>query len=90
MERSHPSVVEREQLLDEIATAYLKALEQGLAPDRREWLGRHPELAAELEEFFAEQDRLEKLAAPLRACATDALRHRAARVYPKRMYSVRV
>ena len=49
MDRSHLSAVEREQLLDEIVTAYLKALEEGQTPDRREWLNRHPELAGELQ-----------------------------------------
>jgi serine/threonine protein kinase/Flp pilus assembly protein TadD len=70
MDHSHLSTMEREQLLDEIATAYLKAVEQGQAPDRREWLGQYPELAGELREFFAEQDRLERLARPLRVVAT--------------------
>ena len=65
MEQSQPSL-DREQRLDEIVTAYLKAVEQGQAPDRREWLERHPDLADELEEFFEEQDRLERLAAALR------------------------
>src|SRR4051794_11044208 len=66
MDHSHLNAVAREQQLDEIVTAYLEALELGLAPDRSGWLSRYPELAAELHEFFAEQDRLERLACPLR------------------------
>jgi tetratricopeptide (TPR) repeat protein len=66
MEQAHAIFEEREQRLDEIVTAYLKAIEQGQTPDRREWLERYPDLAAELEEFFDEQDRLEQLATPLR------------------------
>jgi eukaryotic-like serine/threonine-protein kinase len=59
----------REQLLDRLVTAYLEALETGDRPERAQWLARHPELATELAEFFADQDRLERVAAPLREVA---------------------
>src|SRR5581483_6471976 len=54
-------------LLDVIVTAYLKAVEGGEAPDRAVWLARHPALAADLAEFFADLDDVDRLARPLRA-----------------------
>src|SRR5437764_14129232 len=57
---------EREQRLDEILTAYLKAIDAGQIPDRQELVSRHPDLAAELMEFFLEQDQLDSWVEPLR------------------------
>jgi WD40 repeat protein/tRNA A-37 threonylcarbamoyl transferase component Bud32 len=63
---------EREERLDELVTAYLKAVEAGQRPDRQQWLARDPDLAAELREFFADEDQLDRWASPLRSVAQAA------------------
>ncbi len=64
--------MDREQMLDEIVTAYLKAVEAGQNPDPAEWLARHPDLADELNDFFAAQRSIDRAAAPLRELAPPA------------------
>lgn len=59
----------RDGRLEKVLIEYLEALEDGRPVDRQDLLRRYPEFAAELAEFFADRDRLEKLAAPLRALA---------------------
>src|SRR6266852_596271 len=55
-ERAEP--LELDERLDEVVVAYLEAVERGEVPDRSEWLARFPEFAAQLAEFFADQDRV--------------------------------
>jgi serine/threonine protein kinase/WD40 repeat protein len=51
-----------ERRLDEIVTAYLKAVEAGEHPDPKDWLNRFPDLAPELSAFFAGQQQVAAVA----------------------------
>ncbi len=62
-----PSVA-RDARLDEVLTAYLKAVDAGATPNRAELLARHSELADALREFFADQDRVEGVAGRCGRC----------------------
>jgi WD40 repeat protein len=62
---------EREQQLDEVLAAYLEAAEKGWAPDRQRLLACYPHLADDLRRFFANQDRVERVAALLRTASAD-------------------
>src|SRR5438132_12475139 len=59
------SLSAREQRVNEAIAAYLEAAEAGNAPDRQSFIAAHPEIAAELEAFFADRDHFERLAQPL-------------------------
>jgi eukaryotic-like serine/threonine-protein kinase len=63
---------ERERRLHEVMAAYVEAVDAGQAPDRAAILAAHPELAGDLEAFFADHDRLDRLARPLREIAREA------------------
>jgi WD40 repeat protein/predicted Ser/Thr protein kinase len=67
MQAGHNDVAKREARLGEVLAALLEAAEGGSPPDRGDWLGRHPEFRVELNEFFASEDHLRSLTAPLRA-----------------------
>lgn len=58
---------ERERLLDEVITNYLKTKEAGRTPDREEFIASHPDLAADLRAYFAAESQVQRAAAPLHA-----------------------
>jgi eukaryotic-like serine/threonine-protein kinase len=66
MSEEHSLSPSRDHRVDAIIAAYLEAVDAGGTPDRQELLARHPDLAAELEVFFADHDRVDQLAQPLR------------------------
>jgi len=62
------SSVPNERLYEAIAL-YLAAVEAGLKPDQQDMLRRFPDVAAELADFFADQERVERVVKPLRQTA---------------------
>jgi WD40 repeat protein/serine/threonine protein kinase len=56
----------RESRVHEAIVAYLAAVEAGRTPDREELLSRHSDVADDLRAFFADYDRMQALAEPLR------------------------
>jgi serine/threonine protein kinase len=59
----------REQRLNEVLLAYMKEVQAGRVPDRRQLLAAHADLRELLEEFFASHDEVDRLAAPIRKAA---------------------
>src|SRR5689334_10836362 len=60
---------EREQRFQEVVAGYLEAQDAGRAEGLDALLRRHPDLAADIARFFAQQEGVARLAAPLRALA---------------------
>ena len=52
--------------LDQVIAGYLQGVESGQVPDRYELAARYPDLAEPLRAFFADLDRVERQAGPLR------------------------
>src|SRR4051812_188931 len=65
--RDETGPMPREQRFNEVVASYVQAIERGQAPGRDELVARHPDLAADLSAFFHDHDRLNQLAAGLRA-----------------------
>ncbi len=73
--------------LDRVIAEYLQAVEAGEVPNRQELLDRHPELAEPLRAFFANFDRIDLHAEPLRL--TDAVMSSDALPGPGTMATIR-
>jgi WD40 repeat protein/tRNA A-37 threonylcarbamoyl transferase component Bud32 len=68
------TLTERDERFGEVVFAYLRAREAGNRIDRQVWLARFPEFAPELTDFFADQEEVDRLGAPLREIARAAER----------------
>jgi hypothetical protein len=62
-----------DERVDQIILEYLEEVDAGRQPDRRALVARHPDLAAELTAFFADQDRVARMAQPVLATTTDEI-----------------
>jgi tetratricopeptide (TPR) repeat protein/tRNA A-37 threonylcarbamoyl transferase component Bud32 len=60
---------DREEKLNAILRAYLEAVDEGKPPDHQEWLRQHADFSAELEEFLADYEHVERAVEPLRPAA---------------------
>src|SRR5947209_7542883 len=65
MKSNFNNASERDRRLHDVLAAYREAVEAG-HPDQQDWLACYPDLASELADFFANQQRL---AVPLCAAA---------------------
>ncbi len=59
-------VLDHEERLESVIALYLEAAERGAPTPRSEVLAEHPDLADDLDAFFANQELISKLVAPLR------------------------
>src|SRR5258708_39130712 len=64
-----PQTPSRDELVDAAIADWLEAAETGQAPDARDFLARHPDLAQELEAFLADRERFDRLAAKVAPAA---------------------
>ncbi|MBC8875522.1 MAG: serine/threonine protein kinase [Planctomycetes bacterium] len=55
----------REQRVNELIAAYLEAVDAGEAPEPKEFIAAHSDIASELESFFANRDEFDRMAEPL-------------------------
>jgi WD40 repeat protein/serine/threonine protein kinase len=62
-----------EDRVDGVIAEYLRAADAGPAPDRRELLSRHPDLASQLTAFFADQDQAQSWTNAVRPLIPDSL-----------------
>jgi WD40 repeat protein len=67
MSAHHDTPASRERRLQTILHDYLEAIDAGQKPDRDALLRQHPDLAADLHSFFADESKLKDLALSLRS-----------------------
>jgi serine/threonine-protein kinase len=67
MSHEPSTLPDREDQLDEALLAYHKAVDAGQAPDPHQFIARYPDLAEELDAYFAAQRRLDPFIAPFRS-----------------------
>src|SRR5260370_39097275 len=72
MHRDQTEAADADKRLAEVITTYLQAEGAGAGPDRQDLLAQNADLVPELTEFFATQDRIRQLVAPLRQVARAA------------------
>jgi hypothetical protein len=66
MSSEPPDTLARDQRLQDVVLAYLKAIDAGQKPSEQELLARHPELMDDLRAFFSGQHKIQAGMAPLR------------------------
>jgi len=66
MSAPEPCQTGREDRLDAVLGAYLEAQAAGRPPTLEDLCATHPDLAADLRDFFVDQERLKRVAAPFR------------------------
>jgi WD40 repeat protein/tetratricopeptide (TPR) repeat protein len=72
MSRQPKDTSSHDERVNEVIAAYLRAVQAGQRPARERLLAEHPDLAADLASFFADQDAVLPVAAPLRGLITPA------------------
>jgi WD40 repeat protein/serine/threonine protein kinase len=61
------STPDRDYRLNEVLVSFFRAVDAGEAPNPDDWLAHHPDLSAELNQFFHDQEHFRQWTAPLRA-----------------------
>jgi hypothetical protein len=62
----------RSERVDEVILAYLEEVDAGRAPQPADYLARYPDLAPDLQSFFADQQQVRRLTAPLRIVSSSS------------------